>query len=204
MGAFSQAPVIQLQPTHLLIPSLEIDAPIEAVGQDDNGMMAAPSRIERVAWYSPGSVPRETGNAVMAGHLDDVRGKPAVFWRLDEVEPGDEIIVHYSDKSEKHFEVITVESYDADAAPLERIFGVDFERDLNLITCDGQWNAQSKLYERRLVVYSRLIRHSTTNIVPESSTVATTALANTAALPISQSPRTAQTRQDHGQPFATH
>lgn len=214
-------------PVRLVIPSLEIDAPIEAVGQDDNAVMAAPSSVATVAWYNLGPRPGENGNAVIAGHYDDVKGKPAVFWELDELKAGDEIIVRFRDASEQRFEVMTVETYDTDEAPLERIFGVDFERDLNLITCDGQWNAQSKLYERRLVVYTRLIRDGTAEIVPairvkpaaagreETVAVSVAQVANgesvddatqtntPSTIPIPPSPRTTHARQDGGQPLAT-
>jgi sortase (surface protein transpeptidase) len=156
-GAFAQ----DNQPTRLIIPALEVDATIEAVGQDDDGLMALPSSVATVAWYMRGPKPGETGNAVMAGHLDDVKGRPAIFWALDELEPGDEIVVRFGDKQEKRFEVMGLETYDADAAPLTRIFGVDFERDLNLITCNGAWDAQGNVYEERLVVYARLIRNDT-------------------------------------------
>ena len=215
----SQSATQIAQPRRLLIPSLEIDAPIEAVGQDESDVMAAPSTIEKVAWYNLGPRPGENGNAVIAGHYDDVKGKAAVFWDLGKLKAGDEVIVRFSDESAKRFEVMTVETYDTDEAPLERIFGVDFERDLNLITCDGQWNAQSKLYERRLVVYTRLIREGTTNAVPEDSTVATTSAAQgtnveyaddatqthtPSTLPLAPSPRTGHARQNSGQPLATH
>ena len=165
-GALSRAN----QPVRLLIPALEIDAPIEAVGQDDNHWMKAPSGDDQVAWYNLGPKPGETGNAVIAGHLDDVRGRPAVFWRLDELKAGDEIIVRFGNGQELRFAVMTVEDYASSEAPMERIFGVDFERDLNLITCDGEWNAASKLYERRLVVYARRIQEAE-NAVPENPTV---------------------------------
>jgi hypothetical protein len=47
-----QALAQEVQPVRLLIPRLEIDAPIEAVGQDADERMAAPSTVEQVAWYS--------------------------------------------------------------------------------------------------------------------------------------------------------
>src|SRR5215207_5505719 len=93
----------EIVPARLIIPSLEINAPIEAVGQDEEMSMAAPSSVETVAWYNVGPQPGEPGNAVMAGHLDDMRGRPAVFWRLDELQPGDEIIVRFSNKEEFRF-----------------------------------------------------------------------------------------------------
>lgn len=155
----SVEPTVQdVQPTRLIIPSLDIDAPIEGVGQTEDQRMGIPSGVAEVAWYNLGPQPGEPGNAVIAGHLDDVHGRPAVFWRLDELQPGDEILVRFSHDHEVRFAVMTVEAHDADSAPMERIFGVDFERDLNLVTCDGEWNAQSKLYEKRLVVFARRIR----------------------------------------------
>ena len=106
------------QPTHLLIPSLGIDAPIEAVGKDENGAMKAPASDQEVAWYNLGPRPGDSGNAVIAGHLDDVHGKPAIFWQIDKLKVGDEITVRFGNGSEKHFAVLSVESYTADAAPL--------------------------------------------------------------------------------------
>jgi LPXTG-site transpeptidase (sortase) family protein len=176
-GALTQS----AQPTRLLIPALGIDAAVEPVGQDNNNWMAAPSSDAAVAWYNLGPIPGATGNAVIAGHRDDVHGQPAIFWHLDELEAGDEITVEFGDKSQIRFAVMTVESYTADAAPMERIFGVDFERDLNLITCDGVWNAQSKLYDQRLVVYARRVADDATRTLPQDSTNAMSNLAKAAA-----------------------
>lgn len=206
----SVEPAVQdVQPTRLIIPSLEIDAPIEGVGQTEDHRMGIPSGDTEVAWYNLGPQPGETGNAVIAGHLDDVHGRPAVFWRLDELEPGDEILVRFSDDHEVRFAVMTVEAHDADSAPLERIFGVDFERDLNLITCDGEWNAQSKLYEKRLVVYARRIREETSEEAEEvhpkveaADEPAQAHSASTIAAP--SSPRPLHARQNRQQSPATH
>jgi LPXTG-site transpeptidase (sortase) family protein len=208
-------PLHEVQPTRLIIPSLDIDAPIEGVGQTEAHQMGVPSDVDAVAWYNLGPQPGEPGNAVMAGHLDDVRGRPAVFWRLDELQPGDEILVRFSDEHEVRFAVMTVETHDANAAPMERIFGVDFERDLNLITCDGAWNAQSKLYEKRLVVYARRIREVVERPeidqvidkeieaeIAEVDEPAQTRPASTVAAP--PSPRPLHARQNRQQSLASH
>jgi len=199
VGALSQQPRTVV-PTRLLIPSLGVDAPIEGVGQDDDDFMASPSTVAKVAWYNLGALPGEPGNAVMAGHLDDAKGRPAVFWDLDELEADDEIIVRLSDEREIRFAVLSVEAYDADAAPLARIFGVDFERDLNLITCDGEWDAQSKLYEKRLVVYARRIHDSNTISSEYGDDSTQTSTAPTS--PVLPSARSPYSRQDSGQPLA--
>ena len=189
-GALVQAQ----QPVRLIIPALGVDAPIEAVGQDEDAQMGLPSSVATVAWYNLGPIPGETGNAVMAGHLDDVRGRPAVFWDLGELEAGDEIIVRFADKQERRFAVTGMESYAAEDAPLERIFGADFMRDLNLITCDGAWDAESKLYERRLVVYTRRIRESVTYAAPQTNP--------TPSLSAAASPRATDAWQDRQQSLA--
>jgi sortase (surface protein transpeptidase) len=178
------------QPVQLEIPMLEIEATIEAVGQNELGEMASPSRVTTVAWYNQGPRPGETGNAVIAGHLDDYRGRPAVFWDLDQLEVDDEVVVTFDDGSRQRFAVIGKEIYADDAAPLTRIFGLDFERDLNLITCDGLWNEDQENYSRRLVVYTRLIRE-----VDDSPQTPTPS-----AIPFAPAPRPVHTRQDDGQP----
>jgi len=41
-------------PVRLQIPTLTIDAVIEAVGRDTNGAMDIPKQVDNVAWYAPG------------------------------------------------------------------------------------------------------------------------------------------------------
>lgn len=143
-------------PVRLIIERIAVDAEIEAVGKGADGQVGVPKAKENVAWYSPGVTPGEQGNAVIAGHLDSRVG-PAVFWRLRELKAGDSIVVIDSDDVERTFEVTEVASYRWNEAPLARIFGFDLERDLNLITCAGQFSRRDANYSKRLVVYTRLV-----------------------------------------------
>lgn len=143
-------------PARLIIERIGINAEIEAVGKGADGEVGVPQAKENVAWYSPGVAPGEQGNAVIAGHLDSKVG-PAVFWRLRELKAGDTIVVVDSDNVERTFEVTEVASYRWNEAPLARIFGFDLERDLNLITCAGQFSRRDANYSKRLVVYTRLV-----------------------------------------------
>lgn len=155
----SQAAATQderVTPQRLIIEAIGVDTTIEAVGKGTDGQVGVPQEKENVAWYSLGVAPGEQGNAVIAGHLDDKVG-PAIFWRLRELEPGDTIIVIDSEGVERTFVVTEVASYRWDEAPLARIFGFDLERDLNLITCAGQFSRRDANYSRRLVVYTRLV-----------------------------------------------
>lgn len=142
-------------PARLQIPRLGLDTPIEAVGQTDQGQMDVPQNPDQVGWYELGTTPGEPGNAVISGHRDDPVG-PAVFWDLEQLAVGDKVLVVDVTGVTHTFTVIETARYAQDAAPLDKIFGFDLERDLNLITCDGAWNHKTQRYGERLVVYTRL------------------------------------------------
>jgi sortase A len=141
------------EPSRLRIDRIGIDAPVEPVGATADGTMDIPRDWRNGGWYKPGPKPGERGNAVIAGHLDSQTG-PAVFWRLKDLEKGDEVIVTDAAGVERAFTVVGVELYDAEAAPLERIFGDAWGAYLNLITCDGDWK-DGEGYSDRLVVFTK-------------------------------------------------
>jgi sortase (surface protein transpeptidase) len=141
-------------PVRLRIPAIGVDAFIEPVGLTEEQAMDVPSRWEDVAWFRLGYRPGMVGNAVIAGHLDTNTGAPAVFWDLNKLQPGDEVIVVGDDGVERVFLVEGAEVYPYDQAPVQRIFGPADRPQLNLITCDGAWNREVRNYSHRLVVYT--------------------------------------------------
>jgi LPXTG-site transpeptidase (sortase) family protein len=146
----------KMLPVRLKIPVIGVDAAVESVGLTEKGLMGIPTAPNDVAWYNGGVTPGEQGNAVISGHLDDRKG-PAVFWRLDKLKVGDQVIVVDAGGKEHTFAVLGSEVYQVDKAPLNKIFGFDLERDLNLITCKGKWDRKVRGYNQRLVVYTRLV-----------------------------------------------
>jgi LPXTG-site transpeptidase (sortase) family protein len=143
-------------PKELLIPAIHVDAPVEQVGTDPDGAMSAPAEWNDVGWYKGGYRPGQPGNAVMAGHLDSTTDK-AVFWDLNKLKKGDQVIVKDDDGSQLTFAVVGSEVYPFDNAPLQKIFGPSGVPMLNLVTCDGTWDKAAKNYNERLVVYTQLI-----------------------------------------------
>ena len=156
--AYTGLPAYLTYPVRLQIPKIAVDAAIEYVGQDVNGAMETPALMDNVAWYKPSAAPGEIGNAVISGHLDRANGTPAVFWRIQELSPGDELIVSTRDGRQHHFVVTYQSVYDYDRAPLEEIFGFTLHSQLNLITCNGKWDSRAQNYTKRLVVYASLIQ----------------------------------------------
>jgi sortase A len=55
------------------------------------------------------------------------------------------------------FQVERVQAYEKDKAPIRNIFGLSNESRLNLITCTGLYNRDTKEHEKRLVVYTKRV-----------------------------------------------
>lgn len=143
-------------PVQLYIPKIQVAAPIEPVGTDENGKMQLPQDINVVGWYSPGFKPGEQGNAVVSGHLDSTTGEGAIFYHLHTVEPGDEIII--TDQSGKEYQFIVREKtiYPYNQVPIDKVFGESPQKWLNLITCTGVWNSFEQNYSHRMIIFSEL------------------------------------------------
>lgn len=152
----SPAEVVAAIPQNLFIPKLNVNAFVEQVGQDAGGKMDVPKEVMNTGWYQLGFKPGESGNAVMAGHLDTVTGAPAVFYNLGQLQIGDQVIVTDINGKNLNFEVVRIQSYPFNQVPLEEVFGPSDKPKLNLITCTGVWNVGSRNYSNRLVVYTEL------------------------------------------------
>lgn len=150
-------PDLGLVPTRLRIPAIGVDAGVEHVGKTVDGAMDVPKNVWNVAWYEPGYKPGNPGNAVIAGHLDGYNLPAAVFFNLRRLQAGNKIYIADSTGHEKVFEVYEsqVISSSADASILNKIFGPADESHLNLITCNGSWDAKNQNYNQRLVIYAK-------------------------------------------------
>jgi LPXTG-site transpeptidase (sortase) family protein len=142
-------------PARLQIPAIGVDAEVEHVGLLENGEVGVPSSFDGVGWLKTGAKPGEAGNAVIDGHEDHYTG-PAVFYDLVKLKPGDEVLVSDKNGNTVTFVVKNTAKYKTAEAPLEDIFGFTTKAQLNLITCAGRFNRETKESEERLVVYTEL------------------------------------------------
>jgi LPXTG-site transpeptidase (sortase) family protein len=146
-------------PSRLVIPRINVDAPIEDVGIASNGDLQTPTKNpwDGAGWYSNGPRPGESGSAVINGHLDRPGGYPATFWNLRDLTPGDTVMVLDAQGKTHTFRVLRVASYDPQQAPLQEIFGTTGGTFLNLITCAGTWIPAQHQTTLRLVVYTQAV-----------------------------------------------
>lgn len=120
-------------------------------------------------WYRGGGIPGEVGTATIAGHVNDPLGRPEIFARLEDLQPGDLIIVRYTSPNiDIHFRVDQVKVYStqesSDPEILTQIFGAgpvagtepqpssDGLSHLTLITCAG--DIVDGRFDRHTVVYT--------------------------------------------------
>ena len=149
----------QMAGVRLLIPRINVNAPVERVAEDASGSMAVPivQQWTGVGWYIYGPYPGDVGSAVIDGHLDRPGGSPAVFWNLRQLRAGDQVFFDSPGKPRLRFRVTKVATYTPATAPLDAIFNNTRGRFLNLVTCAGQWIPRIHQTTLRLVVYTTLI-----------------------------------------------
>jgi LPXTG-site transpeptidase (sortase) family protein len=142
-------------PIRLKIPAINVDATVESLGLTPQGNMDTPKGPDNVAWFNLGSRPGEDGSAVIAGHYGTWKnGKGSVFDNLHKLQPGDKIITEDENGVIVTFIVRESRNFDPKADASD-VFSSDDERaHLNLITCEGTWNKDSKSYSERLVVFA--------------------------------------------------
>jgi len=143
------------EPTHLRIPSVEIDTDLVQLGRQASGQIETPTRYDTAGWYKYGPTPGELGPAVIVGHVDNWQGI-AVFWRLRELKPGDEIYVDRADGQTAKFTVTELNQYPQDSFPTQAVYGNLDYAGIRLITCGGPFDYQSHEYTANTVVYGKL------------------------------------------------
>ncbi len=140
--------------TSVSIGSIDLKtSKLEKLRTDDDGVLEAPKDPDRAGWYSAGTVPGETGPAVIAGHVDSKTG-PAVFFDLREVKKGDVIEVGLSDGTRKSFVADRVITTPKDGFPTDEVFGPTPDAELRLITCGGPYDRTVGSYVDNTVVFA--------------------------------------------------
>jgi Sortase domain len=146
------------RPTRIVIPSIDVRAPVHEVGLADDGSIAVPDNRRRneAGWYRAGPTPGQFGPAIIVGHVDTRTG-PAVFHDLVTLRPGATIEVTRRDRRVAVFKVNSVETFSKSRLPADRVYE-DFSRPaLRLITCGGRWAGGGLGYADNVIVFASLV-----------------------------------------------
>lgn len=143
-------------PVHLEIPDIGVSTGLIQLGKNSDGTMETPTDYAVAGWYKHSPTPGELGPAIITGHVDNYLG-PAVFFYLEKLQPGQQIIVTREDGSIVNFEVNKVAVFDQQNFPTDEVYGdIDYQG-LRLITCGGQYDVIAGRYSHNVVVYASYV-----------------------------------------------
>jgi len=115
-----------------------------------------PTDFARAGWYTGRPTPGETGPAIIVAHRSSRRG-PGAFWKLPDVQPGQDIVVTRADGSRILFTVDRLEQHRKDAFPTDAVYGPRPETALRLITCGGPFEpALGDHYRDNVIVFAHM------------------------------------------------
>jgi len=159
------------------IPTIGVDATVLGVGVLANDVMDAPEGPiddpvwQQAFWYRGSAVPGVLSTAVIAGHVNGPRGTQGVFGHIDQLRPGDPIVVH-DPRRGLDVRFVVTRSVDftlaqtTDKDVLRQIYGVgpvagttpqasaDHLAHLTLVTCAGDFDTRLGTHDHRLAVFA--------------------------------------------------
>lgn len=146
-----------LPPVQIKIDKVAIAAPVNPVGLTASGAMDIEANPNEVAWYQFGPKPGEEGSAVIAGHFGWKDAIPSIFNNLNKLSKGDLITTIDADGLAKVFVVMRTAMYAPNQDATDVFKSDDGKAHLNLITCQGVWNAAQQTYSERFIVFTDLL-----------------------------------------------
>ncbi len=158
-GASQARTVARALPVTLSIPAIGLKVPLSQLGLNPNGTVQVPTNFQEPGWYRYGPSPGQLGSAVILGHVDSYQG-PAVFFRLRTLRPGDQVAVTLADGITTHFVVRQVAMYSKSHFPTVLVYGSHGYSALQLVTCGGVFDTQTRHYLSNVVVYTSLLSSS--------------------------------------------
>ncbi|HUA27564.1 MAG TPA: class F sortase [Streptosporangiaceae bacterium] len=147
------APVAK--PVSITIPAIGVRSGLVRLGLASSGQLQVPSTVAVAGWYTSSARPGAIGAAVIVGHIDS-RTAPGIFYRLDELRPGDKVYVRRADGTLAVFRVTSVRSYLKADFPTLAVYGPVPYAELRLITCGGSFDFTTGHYLSNTIVYASL------------------------------------------------
>jgi sortase (surface protein transpeptidase) len=114
-----------------------------------------PTGWDVAGWYALGPRPGDPGSAVILGHVDSTTG-PAVFYRLRELRPGDEIVITRVDGSRVRFVVERIATYPKQRFPTDEVYYPTLKPTLRLVTCGGSFDFSTGHYRANVIVFATI------------------------------------------------
>ncbi|MEV5276141.1 class F sortase [Streptomyces sp. NPDC051994] len=155
----AHGPVGGATPQRVEIPAIGVAAPVVPRGLDSDDAIDPPpySKPGTVGWFGSGTRPGEAGAALLVGHVD-TESKPAVFYGLSAVRPGQHVKVTGTGGRVAEFTIDDVQVFARNHFDAKKVYGPrkPGRAELRLITCGGSYDRTAKAYTANVVVSAYL------------------------------------------------
>ncbi len=138
----------------IVMPTLDVSAPIVKVGVGSDGAMVVPHNARDVAWLDQGGIPGDTNNVVLAGHINYSR-QAGSFGRIRELGKGDSITVEMKGRHYK-FRVVWNCFFDRNTDAAAQIMGKTDVPSVTLISCGGVFDSSARTHTQRVAVRAEM------------------------------------------------
>ncbi len=140
---YFQAPTIGVGTTRVL-----------ETGLTPEGAIETPAGIYDTSWYNNSAeITDDKGAVFIVGHYMGPT-EAGIFWRLKDLNPGDEVEIEQGDGTISKFRVVEKIDYDVSNVDMAKALApVNPEKlGLNLMTCGGKWDVDSQQYDERTLI----------------------------------------------------
>ncbi len=131
-------PPLGSTPFQLVIPSIGVEATVNAFGLDANAVPEVPRNGQEVAWYNWSSEPGTGSNAVLAGHR--TWSGAGVFFDLEHLGDGDQILLRSDDGAELSYTVLENFMIDPNDSYALELMAPTNDDTITIITCGGEYS----------------------------------------------------------------
>lgn len=146
---------VPVPPTRVSIGEIDLSMPIAPVGVESDGTMEIPDSAATAGWYRFGATPgSETGNVVLAAHVDDATIGLGPFSRIKELDQGDTVTVTQDDGTQTQYRVTRSEQTSKQNVDMSLVFDDSNTQQLVLVTCGGRFDWDTRHYEDNVMVWA--------------------------------------------------
>jgi len=141
-------------PVAVAIPAIAVASDLQPLHRAADGTIEVPE-WHHAGWWAEGPKPGQPGPAVILGHVDSASGRD-VFYRLDELQPGDDVIVTLADGREVRFVIRRLEHHPKSSFPSEAVYAPSLHPGLRLVTCGGSFDRSTRHYRDNVIAFADL------------------------------------------------
>jgi len=138
-------------PKRLVVPSLEIDAPLVPESVDGEGALGLPENPARLAWWRGVRAGTGAGSVLVAGHLDMQGYGWGPLARIVDLEQGDRAVLRGPHGATATYVLRGVTTIEKKSLPHAGFFGSDGPERLVLVTCGGEYDADRHSWESNVI-----------------------------------------------------